>query len=682
MKRILKLCLICLIGFVLPLIANAESTPAKITAIGLNVRTGPGTSYSAITSLIYGTDITIIERSGSWYKIIYDGAAQGWVSGTYVDILSDITYTDEAYCNSLVTAGFNSTYCPYLSKIHQLHPNWTFTPLVTNLKWSDVVNGEDGKNVINSSNPAYQIAAHQENGWYVVNQNVNAYFLDPRNFLTESSVFMFENLGYNSSYQTSAVVKSIFPTTSYLYDDTYIGYFMQAANDYNVSPIHLATRVRQEGGSNASYGPVSGNFSSTNNVYYNGISLDGYYNYYNINAYYQNGYTPQTMGLAFACGPTCGFLSSYNRPWTSRELAIKGGAQWIANGYINKGQNTLYLQKFNTNPNSTSALYTHQYMTNISAPLTEGAEMYDSYKEMSLLDMSFNFYIPVYKEMPTRTVQPSTLSNNSYLNSLMVNGNLLNGFDEDILDYTYYIISGTTSVNVSAVAAHSNATITGTGTIALDSDSKQVTVVVTAQNGSTRTYNVTIKRVTDNSTVNDIISKISVRLSGLSLGGFGVGSTITNLINMIQSTSPSANIVVKNANGTVKSSGKLFTGDTLTLKTLTNDEQTRGIAVIADASGDGDVTILDLLKDNCSIKDVLVEVPGGIKILPASSGIFSIVNLTDEENLKLLNNFESLNELFDYIIIDTAAGIGKDVLFFNSISHFVTIIVTPEPTSI
>ncbi len=93
-------------------------------------------------------------------------------------------------------------------------------------------------------------------------------------------------------------------------------------------------------------------------------------------------------------------------------------------------------------------------------------------------------------------------------------------------------------------------------------------------------------------------------------------------------------------------------------------------------------TILDLLKDNCSIKDVLIEVPGGIKILPASSGIFSIVNLTDEENLKLLNNFEALNELFDYIIIDTAAGIGKDVLFFNSISHFVTVIVTPEPTSI
>lgn len=598
MKRILKLCLICLIGFVLPLIANAESTPAKIKAIGLNVRTGPGKSYSAITSLIYGTDITIIERSGSWYKIIYDNTAQGWVSGAYVDIIGDITYTDETYCNSLVAAGFDSTYCPYLSKIHQLHPNWTFTPLVTNLKWSDVVNGEDGKNVINSSNPAYQIAAHQENGWYVVNQNVNAYFLDPRNFLTESSVFMFENLGYNSSYQTSEVVKSIFPNTSYLYDDTYISYFMKAANDYNISPIHLATRVRQEGGSNESYGPVSGKFSSTNNVYYNGISLDGYYNYYNINAYYQNGYTPQTMGLVFACGTACGFgtVNNNNRPWTSRELAINGGAQWIASAYINKGQNTLYLQKFNTNPNSNYTLYTHQYMTNIAAPLAEGAEVYASYNEMNLLNTPFNFSIPVYQSMPTRTVQPSTLSNNSYLNSLMINGNILNGFDEDILDYTYYVISGTTSVDVSAVAAQSNATITGAGTITLDSDLKQITIVVTAQNGATRTYSLTIKRVTDNSTVNDIIGKMSVRLSGLSLGGFAVGSTITNLMSMIQSTSPSANIMIKNVSGVIKSSGKLVTGDTLTLKTLTNDEQTRSIAIIADASGDGEVTILDLLK--------------------------------------------------------------------------------------
>jgi len=93
-------------------------------------------------------------------------------------------------------------------------------------------------------------------------------------------------------------------------------------------------------------------------------------------------------------------------------------------------------------------------------------------------------------------------------------------------------------------------------------------------------------------------------------------------------------------------------------------------------------TISDLMNGDSEITDVLIDGPGGIKILPASSGIFSMSQIEDSGEHILLSHLNGLNNMFDYIIIDTGAGIGKNVLFFNSISHHVIIVVTPEPTSI
>lgn len=92
--------------------------------------------------------------------------------------------------------------------------------------------------------------------------------------------------------------------------------------------------------------------------------------------------------------------------------------------------------------------------------------------------------------------------------------------------------------------------------------------------------------------------------------------------------------------------------------------------------------INDLVRGDATIDDILVEGPGGIHILPASSGIFRAANLGEDDQVKLLAYLESLNDRFDYIIIDTAAGIGDNVLFFNRIAHYVLVVVTPEPTSI
>ena len=95
-----------------------------------------------------------------------------------------------------------------------------------------------------------------------------------------------------------------------------------------------------------------------------------------------------------------------------------------------------------------------------------------------------------------------------------------------------------------------------------------------------------------------------------------------------------------------------------------------------------DKTINDLINGNSSVEDILIEGPGGIKILPASSGIFQMSQINDKDQHVLLAHLNSLSSSYDYIIIDTGAGIGRNVLFFNSISHHVVVVVTSEPTSI
>ncbi len=92
--------------------------------------------------------------------------------------------------------------------------------------------------------------------------------------------------------------------------------------------------------------------------------------------------------------------------------------------------------------------------------------------------------------------------------------------------------------------------------------------------------------------------------------------------------------------------------------------------------------ISDVLAGRCSLRDIIVEGPRGIKILPASSGIVRLTNLTEGEKLLLLEEFEDLEAEVDIVVLDTAAGISENVLYFNLASQERILIVTPEPTSL
>jgi flagellar biosynthesis protein FlhG len=91
--------------------------------------------------------------------------------------------------------------------------------------------------------------------------------------------------------------------------------------------------------------------------------------------------------------------------------------------------------------------------------------------------------------------------------------------------------------------------------------------------------------------------------------------------------------------------------------------------------------IKDLIEGKKSIGEIVVEGPGGIRLIPATSGISEFSSLTAEEKNILFSSLRELPE-YDFLIVDTSAGISSNVIYFNSISDDIFIVVTPDPASI
>jgi flagellar biosynthesis protein FlhG len=93
-------------------------------------------------------------------------------------------------------------------------------------------------------------------------------------------------------------------------------------------------------------------------------------------------------------------------------------------------------------------------------------------------------------------------------------------------------------------------------------------------------------------------------------------------------------------------------------------------------------TINDVLGGRKSLKEVLVEGPEGVLILPAASGVSELSNLTSDEKLMILQELEDFDLEVDLVLIDTAAGISDMVLYFNTAAQDRLVVATGEPTSL
>ena len=492
------------------LTASAANIMGSCTADVLNVRSGAGTGYSKTGTVSYGDSLTILsettDSSGAkWYKISC-GNLTGYVSAAYVQLTSSGSQgsSDADFESYMTKQGFPESYKPYLRKLHEQHPKWIFTAQKLGVDWNTALKEECvvGRNLVHSSALAswksMEKGAYDFNGgywygldgsWVAASKEIIMYYMDPRNFLNDTYIFMFENQSYDPSYQTESGVKTILADTfmsgSYTCPDTkkkytYSQTFMDAAKKSGVSPYHLASRCRNEQGVNGapqSLGTVKG--------------YENYFNFFDIQAYATSTMTAAEMGCKYAktTNPT------YLLPWTNQYKSIVGGSIFLGTGYITKGQDTLYLQKFDM-VDGGNGLYYHQYMTCVFGQANEAISLKNAYSQ-DILNSAMEFKIPVYNNMPDKLCPKPTSSgdNNNYLKSLSVSGTSISPkFDKFTTSYTAKVNAEVSSVTVNANPLGKSAKVSGNGKVSLKTGENTVKVTCTAASGVKRTYTIKITR--------------------------------------------------------------------------------------------------------------------------------------------------------------------------------------------
>ncbi|NLC88759.1 MAG: hypothetical protein GX681_01675 [Clostridiaceae bacterium] len=543
-------------------------------------------------------------------------------------------YTDfEAYLDQ---QAFPESYRPALRILHEKYPNWKFTashPVNANgtaMTWSTVIAYESSLERKNSVPASYSIGQrsfdkgaynYKTNSWYAsdagfyyASPEIIAYYLDPRNFLSERDIFQFENLSYNPQIHTRAEIAqslsgtfmadgpsiSIVDQNGKSSNMKYPDILIKAAEWSNANPVFLARRIIQEVGAGGS-DSVSGTTAS----------YPGIYNFYNIGAY--SGISPINNCLQFAKYGSEGVKDSFTSadkelyllPWTNPYLAIVGGARWISEGYINAGQNTQYYQKWNIDYNHSYGPWWHQYMGNVIAPASEGGNAYDAYQALGQLNKAHEFIIPVIAEMPAEKAPFPTdnRSRNNWLQSITVSSGVMKpAFDPETNSYSVTVAEGVESFTVNASAYLSSCTINGRGVYKLEHGENTIKVQAVSERGDVRDYYLTVTRSGE---PGDSADKPEASLSSSTLK---VGSSYVtnadpqkgqNTVNYLNDNLqlPEGYKLVISVDGKAVTSGIVGTGAKLSLFYSDEQESTLDyyLLIYGDPSGDGKIDSLDTM---------------------------------------------------------------------------------------
>ncbi len=92
--------------------------------------------------------------------------------------------------------------------------------------------------------------------------------------------------------------------------------------------------------------------------------------------------------------------------------------------------------------------------------------------------------------------------------------------------------------------------------------------------------------------------------------------------------------------------------------------------------------LLHLFEGKASLEEIIFKTPYGFSILPASSGVNDMLNLSSGQKMSLLDSMDELEDSIDYLLVDTGAGIHDNVMYFNIAAQERIIVLTPEPTSL
>ena len=287
------------------------------------------------------------------------------------------------------------------------HTNWKFEAFYTDIDWKErtSISNENAhlRNTIHksSTNPypdSYYCDCNQygDFGYYCASDAIVNYYLDPRNFLTEVTIFEFLDLSNTNKVSIEQIKQAVSGTYLAGNDSSgtsYASMIYDAAEKSGESAYSIIVKIFQELGKGTQLPDmISGKDFGYPNTY----------NFFNYGA--TDGESNKSNGLKFAS----------EKGWNTPYKALVEGACLMSSSYIKQGQNTKYTYKFDIVGSNIDQLYKHQYMTNLEDPVSQAEMLYDTYKSNGWLDRELTFIIPVYRNMPTYVKLPSNETGNLY----------------------------------------------------------------------------------------------------------------------------------------------------------------------------------------------------------------------------------------------------------------------------
>jgi len=369
----------------------------------LNMRKSPSSSAGIVAKLAAGTAVTVYSEENGWAKVTANGQ-DGYVSSAYLTTKQAETpgvskgETVKTYVNYDMTldemASIQMGANPQTDKAYDVYIREDAVAFKSSDKTKGTIIGS-GWRLRGGAGTEYSVVNSVQNGqvltitskvkgsdgyyWYKVNSTqswVNAskedttYYLNPDNFInTTVQSMQFLKLSAKADINDSEVNERILAGKGILSGKA--SSFITAANAYGINEVYLISHALLE----------TGNGTST---LAKGVTVNGktVYNMYGIGAY---------DGSAISSGAQY----AYNAGWFTPEAAIIGGAKFIAQGYINAGQDTLYKMRWNPGAAESTGKATHQYATDIGWASKQVTQIYNLY---SLLDSYIlKLEIPKYK---------------------------------------------------------------------------------------------------------------------------------------------------------------------------------------------------------------------------------------------------------------------------------------------
>ena len=556
-------------------VSAAEKTVAVINGTSVNVRDGASTKGTKVITQISYREVDVISVSGDWLKIKFTADGKNYEGYIYndSDYVKLIKYDDSASSGQFTN--FPESYRSALSVLHAKYPNWKFVADNVGYSFEDAVAGQASvalrKQVQTSQAVSLRSMGHgaydwklgswieSNDGWVTASREIIAYYMDPRNFLNDTEIYMFLKQSYGDGNYTEAglqkIVAGTFLDSSYsdskdtAYGGSYKKVILEAGKQSGISPYIIASKIIQEQGTKGTGSLISGTYSG----------YEGYYNFFNFGASGANATAVITNGLARA----------KKENWNSRSASIIGGAKLLAANYVEKGQDTYYLQDYNVVINN---LY-HQYAQAVHDARSKGVAAGKYYKTLTDLDLVFK--IPVFTSMPsTASPKPAENSkkNNYYFTDISASG-LTPSFS--MYQYTYDLaVDGDAAIKATVPTG---ASIVSSTDISLKKGINNVVLTVKSETGYTNDYKISVNAKKD--------CTLYVNKSATQSGGTSSGTTSSGT-----SSQPQRKL------GDVNGDDKITISDLANVKlhllgkyTLTDDNFTS-----ADVDKNGKITVSDL----------------------------------------------------------------------------------------